>query len=101
MRMLLNIRIPHEPFNAFVRNGTIGDVMTKILEESKPEAAYFTEQDGTRGAILVVNLDEPSQIPAFAEPWFLMFNADCSFRPVMGLEDLRKADIANLGSKWK
>jgi hypothetical protein len=101
MRMLLNIRIPHEPFNAFVRDGTIGPVMAKILEEMKPEAAYFTEQDGGRGAILVINLDEPSQIPAFAEPWFLTFNADCEFRVVMAPEDLQQAGLDKLGSKWK
>jgi hypothetical protein len=101
MRMLLNIRIPHEPFNAFVRDGTIGEVMAKILEETKPEAAYFTEQSGGRGAILVVNLAEPSQIPAFVEPWFLTFNADCEFRVVMVSEDLQKAGLETLGSKWK
>lgn len=101
MRMLLNIRIPHEPFNAFVREGTIGEVMARILEETKPEAAYFTEQNGARGAILVVNLDEPSLIPALVEPWFLMFNADCEFRVVMAPEDLKKAGLENLGSKWK
>lgn len=101
MRMLLNIRIPHEPFNGFVRDGTIGPVMAKILEEMKPEAAYFTEQDGGRGAILVIDLDEPSQIPAFAEPWFLTFNADCEFRVVMAPEDLQKAGLDKLGSKWK
>lgn len=101
MRMLLNIRIPHEPFNGFVRDGTIGEVIAKILDETKPEAAYFTEQSGERGAILVINLDEPSQIPAFAEPWFLTFNADCEFRVVMVPEDLQKAGLETLGSKWK
>ena len=68
MRMLLNIRIPHEPFNSFVRDGTIGELMERILAEMKPEAAYFTSENGTRGAILIVNLEEPSQIPKFAEP---------------------------------
>ncbi len=101
MRMLLNVRIPHEPFNAFVRDGTIGEVMDRILEETRPEAAYFTEQNGTRGAVIIVDLEDPSQIPAFAEPWFLMFNADCEFRVVMVPEDLKKAGLASLGSKWK
>jgi hypothetical protein len=101
MRMLLNVRVPHEPFNAFVRDGTIGAVMAKILEAAKPEAVYFTEQSGGRGAILVINLEDPSQIPAFAEPWFLTFNADCEFRVVMGPEDLQKAGLETLGSKWK
>jgi hypothetical protein len=99
--MLLNIRIPHEPFNAFVRDGTIGELMERILAESKPEAAYFTEQNGTRGAILIVNLEEASQIPKFAEPWFLTFNADCEFRVVMVADDLKKAGLEMLGSKWK
>ncbi|MGN6082416.1 MULTISPECIES: panthothenate synthetase [Burkholderiaceae] len=101
MRMLLNVRIPHEPFNAYVRDGTIGEVMDRILQETKPEAIYFTEQDGTRGAIIIVNLDEPSQVPVFAEPWFLMFNADCQFRVVMVPDDLKKAGLENIGSKWK
>ncbi|MBN3820718.1 panthothenate synthetase [Paraburkholderia sp. Se-20369] len=100
MRMLLNIRIPHEPFNTLVRDGTIGEVMARILEEIKPEAAYFTEQNGTRGAVVIVDLNDPSQIPALAEPWFLMFNADCEFRVVMLPEDLRKAGLAQLGAKW-
>jgi hypothetical protein len=101
MRMLLNVRIPHEPFNAFVRDGTIGGVIERILEATKPEAVYFTEQNGTRGAVIIVNLDNPSQVPTFAEPWFLMFNADCEFRVVMVPEDLKQAGLESLGSKWK
>ena len=75
--------------------------MERILAEMKPEAAYFTEQNGTRGAVLVVNLEEPSQITKFAEPWFLTFNADCEFRVVMVADDLKKAGLETLGSKWK
>lgn len=48
MRMLLNIRIPHEPFNTLVRDGSVGDVISRILEAVKPEAVYFTEQGGGR-----------------------------------------------------
>ncbi|RKP46025.1 panthothenate synthetase [Trinickia fusca] len=101
MRMLVNIRIPHEPFNAFVRDGTIGAVLTQILEDTKPEAAYFTEQSGWRGAVLIVDLDDPSRVPALAEPWFLKFNADCEFRIVMLADDLKKAGLEALGAKWK
>jgi len=101
MRMLLNIRIPHEPFNTMVREGTVGQVIGKILEEIKPEAVYFTEQSGTRGAVVVVDIDNASAIPALAEPWFLKFNADCELRIAMLPEDLQKAGLENLGSKWK
>ena len=100
MRMLLNVSFPHEPFNTAVRNGTVGETINKILQAIKPEAVYFTEQDGHRGAILIVNLENPSQVPALAEPWFLHFHADCKFRVVMTPEDLQRAGLAELGKKW-
>lgn len=100
MRMLLNVTVPHEPFNTAVRNGTAGELLGRILEEIKPEAVYFTEQDGQRGATLVVNVESPSQVPALAEPWFLNFNADCKFRIVMGPEDLQQAGLDEIGRKW-
>src|SRR5438093_3426644 len=100
MRMLLDVIFPHEPFNTMVRNGTVGKTIGKILEAIKPEAVYFTEQDGHRGAVLVVNLADPSQIPALAEPWFLQFGADCKFRIAMTPDDLQKAGLQELGKRW-
>ena len=100
MRMLLNVRIPHEPFNTLVRQGKAGALIAKILDDIKPEAVYFTEQDGTRGAFLVVDVKEPSRVPSLAEPFFLHFNADCRFRIVMSPEDLKHAGLEELGRKW-
>ena len=100
MRMLLNVQMPHEPFNTLVRHGKAGPILGKILEEIKPEAAYFTEQGGKRGAILIVEVAEPSQVPSIAEPFFLHFDADCHFQIVMSPEDLKKAGIDALGKKW-
>lgn len=100
MRILLTVRIPHPEFNAAVRDGTAGQKMGRILEETKPEAVYFTEEDGQRTAILVINLEDPSRIPFFAEPWFLSFNADVRFRIVMSPDDLAKAGLDELGRKW-
>ncbi len=100
MRMLLNVTLPHEQFNAAVRDGTAGRKLSKILEEIKPEACYFTEQEGRRGALLVVDLPDPSRIPSLAEPWFLSFNADVEFRVVMTPEELGRAGLEGLGKKW-
>jgi hypothetical protein len=100
MRMVLTVQIPHEPFNTLVREGKAGAIIGRILEEIKPEAVYFTEQDGTRGAILIIDVQEPSRIPSFAEPFFLNFNADCRFRLVMSPEELRRAGLEELGKKW-
>ncbi|HET7100603.1 MAG TPA: panthothenate synthetase [Terriglobia bacterium] len=100
MRMLLEVKFPHETFNAAVRDGSLGKKMQRILEEIKPEAVYFTEMDGTRGAILIVDLKDPSKVPSIAEPFFLQFNADCKFRIVMTPDVLAKAGLEALGKKW-
>ena len=100
MRMLLNVKFPHEEFNKAVRDGTVGQKIRHILEIAKPEAVYFTEQNGQRGAILIIDLIDPSKVPAFAEPWFLAFNANVEFHIVMSPDDLQKAGLEELGKKW-
>lgn len=100
MRMMMMVEMPLEPFNTAVRNGIAGTKMKEILDAAKPEAAYFGERDGRRGGILIVNLNEPSDVPRLAEPWFLAFNAEVKFRVVMSPEDLAKADLGAIGKKW-
>ena len=100
MRVMLTVTLPLEPFNTAVRSGTAGEMMNRIIEDSKPEAVYFTELDGNRTAVLVIDLERASQIPKFAEPWFLNFNGNCQFRIVMSPEDLAQAGLEELGKKW-
>ena len=100
MKMLLTVELPHEPFNTLVRNGTAGPILERILEGIKPEAVYFTEQDGTRCGIFLINIQNASEIPTFSEPFFLNFQANCKFRIVMSPEDRQKAGLAELGKKW-
>jgi hypothetical protein len=66
MKMLLTVVIPHEPFNSLVRKGKAGEVLGNILETIKPEATYFTEQDGKRGGVFVIDVQTASDIPALA-----------------------------------
>jgi len=98
--MLMSVKFPHEPFNTLVRNGKAGEIIQQIINDLKPESIYFTEQDGTRGVVAIVSIDDQSQIPSFAEPFFLNFNADCKFRIAMSPEDLGKAGLNELGKKW-
>ena len=44
--------------------------------------------------MLVVDLQDASQIPAIAEPWFIGFNAAVEFHPAMVAKDLEKAGPA-------
>jgi hypothetical protein len=100
MRMLIQVKIPHKEFNAAMKDGSVGQKMNRILEETKPEAVYFTEYCGQRGAILVADLASPSDVPRLAEPWFLAFNADVQFHVAMTPDDLAKAGLDKLAKKW-
>ncbi len=100
MKMLLTVEFPLEPFNSLVRSGKVSEVIGRILETIKPETAYFTEQGGKRGGIFVINVNKASDVPSFAEPFFLNFEAACKFRILMSPEDLQKAGLEELGNKW-
>lgn len=100
MRMLMNVTIPHRTFNAAMKDGSVSAKMDRILEATKAESVYFTEQDGHRGAVLIVDVADPSKIPALAEPWFLAFEADVEFRIAMTPEDLERANLDNCRQQW-
>ena len=57
----------------------------------QPEAAYFTDVEGTRGGFLVVDMDDASRIPAITEPLFLGVGATVHMQPAMTAEDLQGA----------
>ena len=91
MRFMLTFRIPPEEGNAAVKAGRIAETLQSILEELKPEAAYFADIEGARGGYLVVNMDDASQIPANVEPLFLALGATVKVHPVFTPEDMPRA----------
>ena len=54
------------------------------------EAAYFTEVNGNRTFVFVLDLPGPDMIPAIVEPLFQGFDA-VEIHPTMNLDDLKKA----------
>lgn len=94
MRMLFKVSIPVETGNAAAKNGTLGSTVQSILEEAKPEAAYFAEDNGQRTGFIFLEVATESDIPRLAEPWFLAFNASVELHPAMTGEDLGKAGPA-------
>src|SRR6476661_6366307 len=91
MRFLLKVNIPVETGNAAAKAGKLGTVIQSILADVKPEAVYFTDDNGQRTGYIFLDMQDASQIPAIAEPWFLAFNAGIEFHPVMVPADLAKA----------
>ena len=94
MRFLLKVHIPVESGNAAAKAGKLGSTIQSILADLKPEAVYFTDDKGQRTGFIFLQMQDASQIPSIAEPWFLAFNASVEFHPVMVPDDLAKAGSA-------
>jgi len=91
VRILVTFSINPEKGDQLIKEGRMGETMESILEELQPEAAYFTDVEGTRGGFLVVNMEDASQIPAMVEPLLLGVGATIHMQPAMTPEDLRGA----------
>jgi hypothetical protein len=102
MRFLMKMEWQADAGNAALRDPKFGDKMMGLLKEMKAEAAYFTTINGSRGAYIVINMDDASQMVAMAEPVFFGFKAKVEFIPVMLPDDLAKGMPAAAGAikKW-
>ena len=89
MRTIVTFAIPIEKGIELIRSGKIADVLQSIVEEHKPEAAYFYPNDsGERAGALVVDLEKGTDLPRIAEALFLGLNARVTMRPCFGLDDM-------------
>jgi Protein of unknown function (DUF3303) len=100
MRFVLHVSLPVDKFNQAVRDGSARQKLARILEDTQPEAAYFCGKDGKRGGFLIVNMSDASEMPRFAEPWFLNFDATVEFLPAMTPQDLQRAGLDQIAKKW-
>ncbi|MER7928392.1 MULTISPECIES: hypothetical protein [unclassified Streptomyces] len=88
MRMMLKASMDTEKANDAIRNGTLGKLIQESMEQIKPEAAYFTAENGKRTALMFFDLKDPTDIPAISEPLFLNLGAELTYVPVMNPEEV-------------
>lgn len=91
MRFMFKVNISVEAGNEAARRGELGPKIQAIIEEQKPESIYFLADNGERTAVFVIEMNDASDIPRIAEPWFLAFDAALEVQPVMTPADLAKA----------
>ena len=65
MRVMIKFALPVEASNTASRTGKLEQVFKQIHEDLKPEAAYFFAQDGQRGGLFIVDMQDSSQIADF------------------------------------
>ena len=90
MRMCLKVEIDNEAGNSALRDGSLPKLMQSLQTELKPEAAYFTTDQGNRTAFFYFNMTDSAQIPSIAEPLFMGLKAKLTLTPVMNGEELAK-----------
>ena len=89
MRMMMKVRMNTEMSNRAIKDGSLPKLLEKTMEELKPEAAYFTVDQGRRCAFMVFDMKDPSTMPSIAEPFFSTLGAEIEYTPVMNREDLK------------
>jgi hypothetical protein len=91
MRVMLKVHMPVQKGNDLAREGKLGSTIKQILEDLRPEAAYFADDEGKRTGLLFMDIPDSSHVPRIAEPWFLAFDAEVEIHPVMNPQDLADA----------
>ncbi len=79
----MKVILPTDAANKMIKKGKFGATLEQILGDIKPEAAYFLSEKGMRTGYLIVNLNEANEIIKYAEPFFLAFEAEIEYIPVM------------------
>ena len=93
MKLIVEVDFPLEPFNSYVRRGTIGDKIGEVIGAIKPEVMYFTDNGVGRGCLMIINIDHAGQVPHVTEPLMLNFDASVHYRFAMAPEELQSAGL--------
>jgi hypothetical protein len=90
MRWMIKFSVPVDAGNELVTSGKIGQNFQSLIEDFKPEAAYFFPENGQRSGFMIVNMTDSSDLAKVAESFWHGLHADISVTPVMNGEDLAK-----------
>jgi hypothetical protein len=87
--MMMKVSIPVEAGNKGVSEGILPKTVMAFVESHKPEACYFVADGGKRTAYFFFDLEDPSSLPAAAEPFFMNLHAAVECTPAMDLDDMK------------
>jgi hypothetical protein len=87
MRMCLKVQIPADG-GSRIDQEDWPEKLKNILDQMKPEAAYFAPMDGLRTMMIYFDMQDVSMLPVVTQPLFAELNAKITVSPVMNLDDL-------------
>ncbi len=90
MRMMLKCSLDVAVSNQAILNGTLPNVIEKLMSITKPESAYFTADGGTRTIYLFFDMKDSSEMPPIGELMWINLGGKVEVQPVMNKEELQK-----------
>ena len=90
MRLMLKFTIPVEKGNQAAKDGSLGAAIDALIEQTNPEAAYFTLEDGERAGMIFFEVEDQAQLTELNEPLFAATDAAIEIVPVLNQDDLRR-----------
>ncbi len=87
MRTMLRWSLEVNASNNALTEGRLPPIVGKLMELTKPEAAYFTADGGQRTIYVFFDMKDSSEIPPIGELMFTNFNGRVEFQPVMNQEE--------------
>ncbi|HLI52547.1 MAG TPA: hypothetical protein VKU87_12185 [Thermomicrobiaceae bacterium] len=92
MKFLVKATIPVETGNRLVAQPEeFFGLIQQILADVRPEAFYFALADGQRNNYFIVDVQDGSELPRIAEPFWQAMNAHVEAIPVMDQADIEKS----------
>ncbi|MFG2818260.1 hypothetical protein ACGFX4_02430 [Kitasatospora sp. NPDC048365] len=89
MRMMIHGEMDTATSNQLLATGKVPEIMGKVMDALKPEAAYFYPFGGRRAFTLVCDLGQESDLVALVEPFWAELGADVTVTPCMTADELR------------
>ena len=90
MRVMLKFQFPTPEGNDLLKSGKMDKVLGQLMEDLKPEAAYFYAEHGQRAGLFVVNMTDSSQMLEYGERLWFGLGGTVEAVPVMAPEDIMK-----------
>jgi hypothetical protein len=89
MRMMVKFTFGAEGGNEILRSGKINTLLQQVMEDLKPEAAYFYAENGQRSGHFIIDSQDAVDLVRVCEPLWFGLKADVAMIPVMNAEDIQ------------
>jgi hypothetical protein len=93
--MIMRAIIPADKGTEALKDGSMLPALQAVMDQLKPEAAYFFPSHGQRTAIFVFDMPTNSDLAPTVEPFWIALGADVEIVPAMNFADLQ-AGLAKL-----